>query len=137
MPDSGEFYRIESHYEKNNGLTKGSNEGRYLNIWYEGKQWKAHQLAFHMMDKAVPKYLHIDHIDGDKANNKFSNLRVVTHRENLANSPRSRTGRLAGTRRNGKKWTAQINIRGKSKYLGTFSSEKEAHQAYLAAARTL
>lgn len=44
-----------------------------------------HRLVWETFNGAVPDSLELDHIDRNTANNTLSNLRVVTHSENLCN----------------------------------------------------
>jgi len=80
--------------------------------------------------------LKTDHIDGNALNNRRSNLRFVTARENQQNRIEHRKGKLFGThfmghhRTSFKKWQARIWINGKHKSIGYFKTEKEAHEAY-------
>lgn len=79
----------------------------------------------------------IDHIDGDKHNNKIQNLRDVTRRINQGNQKTHRAGRLVGTTFlktcPDNPWQAQIELNRKSIYLGCFQTEEEAHAAYVKA----
>lgn len=79
----------------------------------------------------------VDHVDGDPSNNRPSNLRSATCRQNNANSRRksnSASG-LKGVQRFGDKWDAYIRKNGKRTYLGRFGSKEGAHAAYIAAAK--
>jgi hypothetical protein len=85
----------------------------------------------------------VDHIDGDRRNNKASNLQVVTHRENTSTCFRkdrstfsSRYTGVGWLKRN-KKWRAQIQINGKQTYLGLFDTEVEASNAYQNTLKTI
>ena len=49
----------------------------------EVKNYAVHRLIWTMVYGVVPK--NIDHIDGDRTNNKISNLRDVTHQQNMMN----------------------------------------------------
>lgn len=53
----------------------------------KGKNYYLHRLIW-LYHTGYHAY-HIDHIDGDKSNNKFTNLREVTEHENVANSKKS------------------------------------------------
>ena len=75
----------------------------------------------------------VDHINGNKHDNRRGNLRECTHGENRQNSRKSRgTSRFKGvfwnTRRG--KWGAAISCEGKMIHLGSFTDEIEAAQAY-------
>lgn len=81
----------------------------------------------------------VDHIDRDRQNNVVTNLRYATKSENqwnrgsIAGSSSRYVGVFWEARR--QKWKAQIQIDGKSKYLGYFTDEAAAARAYNAAAR--
>ena len=85
----------------------------------------------------------VDHINGDKIDNRLQNLQIKTHRENnttcFIKNKLSFSSEYVGVslvkRRN--KWVSQIFISGKSKYLGTFKTEIEAHNAYQTALKQL
>lgn len=84
-----------------------------------------------------PKGLQIDHINGNGLDNRKNNLRICTHTENQRNYKRHRSNKYAlGTSFNvNGKYQATIRIRSlkKSKYLGSFKTQKEAHEAFLEA----
>lgn len=44
-----------------------------------------HRIVYEAFNSPIPYGYEIDHIDGDRNNNKLSNLRVVTHRDNMNN----------------------------------------------------
>lgn len=81
----------------------------------------------------------IDHIDGNKENNRPENLEYVTRAENVRRYHRkNREGNSSGLlgvfkdkRDLKKRYTAKITIKGKSKHIGYYKTEIEAHQAYL------
>ena len=76
----------------------------------------------------------MDHIDGVKTNNHYTNLRLVTQRENLQayykgiKSSSSYQG--VGWNKAVKKWQGYIKVENTSKYLGIFPCELEAARAY-------
>jgi len=83
----------------------------------------------------------IDHINGDKLDNRRCNLRICTQRENTRNS-RARSDNSSGVpgvfwspERN--KWVAQITDDGKRIHLGRFENKEAAIEAKLLAERNL
>ncbi len=70
----------------------------------------------------------VDHIDGDRHNNRVENLRWATRSQNLANSKASNGPK--GIEKNGSGWCARITVEGKRLYLGTFRTQREASEAY-------
>jgi hypothetical protein len=92
-----------------------------------------HRLAYLYMTGALPLW-QIDHIDGDRTNNRFANLRDVPQGINLQNrraaQPNNKLG-LLGVVQRGNRFSAQITLNRKSIPLGVFDTPKEAHEAYL------
>jgi len=75
----------------------------------------------------------VDHINGDRLDNRIENLRAVSSRENLLNTIVKRKQGLKGAyyEADKGKWLSQIKINYKSFHLGRFDTEQEAHQAYM------
>lgn len=102
----------------------------------------AHRLAWLIYYGTWPKD-QIDHIDGDRSNNRIANLREATHDENCENQHRAQsdnytTGLLGASFDKRKRvFRASIMVKKVVYRLGTFKTAEEAHQAYLAAKRQL
>lgn len=75
----------------------------------------------------------VDHIDGDRQNNRISNLRLASNSQNGINSlvARGASG-LRGVRwaKYANKWRVGIKINGRSVHLGYFDDKSEAAAAY-------
>lgn len=103
----------------------------YIRVSVAGKLFLAHRLAWCLHHGKWPEG-EIDHIDGDKANNRIENLRVVSHVENARNCKKSsnNTSGTMGVYRNRQKqrWVAEIgNTRsGTYRYLGCFTNKADA-----------
>ena len=87
--------------------------------------------------KDIPKGMGIDHINGNKIDNRIENLRLVTQRENTQNGKVHRNGHLFGCTFNKPigKYIANIQINGKQIHIGLYNTEQQAHEAYRIACR--
>lgn len=133
-PDTGCLLRKVSRRGKaragmpaGNRMTDG-----YMRVYLFGNSVLVHRLVWFYVHGEWPTN-QVDHINGDRADNRLVNLRVVTHRQNTQNRPEHRTGRLVGCRLKNNRWEARVLLAGTSQYLGMYATEQEAHQAYLRA----
>jgi len=98
------------------------------------KTFKIHKLvAIHFLNhKPDGMKIVIDHIDNDKRNNHVNNLQLISARLNTSKDRKNGTSKYIGVSwfKKSNKWKAQIQINGKSKHLGLFENELEAHLAY-------
>lgn len=129
-PITGEFKWLSDGRGRVSGAAAGGKRpDGYVRITYLGRQYYAHILAVALTHGAWPQG-DVDHVNGNPSDNRIKNLRSVTHRENVANR---RYYASLGTTRNGKGFGAQITVKGKRLWLGTFKTESEAQHAYMKA----
>lgn len=105
-------------------------------IWYAyRRETKGNRKSIGMHTEIMgqpPSGKMIDHIDGDGLNNKKSNLRFVTRRQNAQNMHIKKSSKYPGVsykKRYGT-WEAYINFGNKKKCLGSFKTEEMAFSAY-------
>ena len=100
----------------------------YLQTALLGKPYLLHRIIFSMQNGYIPK--EIDHIDGNRQNNKIENLREVTRSENNWNQKLSikNTSGIKGVNWNKKtkKWSARLKILGKVKTFGEYFDKEVA-----------
>lgn len=140
--DTGLFVWKVSRGTKKHGSHAGSigNHG-YVVIGINGFIYVAHRIAWSFEYGAMPDQF-IDHINGNKTDNRIANLRLVNKTLNSENQRRAHadnaTGLLGVTfmKKLGK-YQAQIMHQGKVKYLGIYEESEQAHQVYLAEKRAI
>lgn len=113
----------------------------YISIRVKGVSYQAHRLAWLHHYGEWPEH-EIDHINGNKADNRIANLRDVSRKENCENQLRPQRHNNSGFlgvswAKNEKKWKAQINHHGKKMAIGYFDSPEKAHDAYLSVKREI
>lgn len=115
-------------------------KGGYLLIAINDRLMKAHRLAWLIVTGEWPKGV-IDHINGEPADNRFSNLRDISQAENMRNQRRNSKNKsgFKGVSyfARDKKWLATIKVNRKTRYLGYFETPELAHAAYCAASLDL
>lgn len=109
--------------EKDNG---------YREITVDGFQYLAHRLAWLYVNGTWPSN-DIDHINGDKSDNRIDNLRDVFPYVNLHNtsaSSKNNATKLTGVAFARNKYRAEIRFKNKRHYIGVFDSPEAASKAY-------
>lgn len=109
----------------------GGKVGRIL-----GGRYDAHRVIWAIVHGKWPE-AEIDHINGDRADNRLCNLRAVTHRENMGNKKLYRNN-ASGTpgvtwHRTKQRWQAFIRSGRQRRHLGTFANLEDAIAARSAA----
>ena len=102
-----------------------------------------HQLvAIHFLNH-IPSGLKlvVDHIDGNKQNNRLDNLQILTNRLNASKGYISKetSSKYTGVNWSKRdcKWRSRIYVNGKDKHLGFYNNEIEASQAYQKALKNI
>lgn len=110
---------------------------RYICIKIDKKLYMAHRLVFLYMTGKWPKD-QVDHINRNRKDNRWCNLREATNQQNAANRrahPTNRIGLKGVILSSNGKYIGQIKVNQKTKQLGSFDTPEEAHDAYCKAAK--
>lgn len=111
---------------KNSGRRAGCMAGHYRAIRIDGRRFLEHRLVWLWHFGDWPEH-EIDHINGNKLDNRVENLRNVTRQENAKNLPvRNAKHGVPGVRPFGARWRASISHGDVTVYLGTFDDYASA-----------
>ena len=131
---------ITSKYAKSNrriGAIVGvKNRYGYLAAKLNRKTYYVHRLIWTICNGSIPEGFDIDHINGNRSDNRIENLRLVTRQgnnQNLQHAKSNSKTKLLGVcfKKSSQKFVAQIRENGKYKHLGLFNTALEAHEVYL------
>jgi len=141
-PESGILIRIDrSTGVSNRGTDAGYNHSSgYKFIGINNSRYLLHRIIWKIMTGEDPSGP-IDHINHDRTDNRWSNIRMVTGKDNSKNLSmfKRNTSGVTGVTwdKSRDKWLAQININGKAKHLGRYDliadagiARSEAEKAY-------
>lgn len=111
----------------------------YISISVDGEPYRAHRLAFLWMLGRWPEKTDVDHINRNRSDNRWTNLREATRSENLFNSQR-RSDNSTGQRgvyfnKSAQKFKVEIWCDGDRYHLGYFDDLVQATAMYEGAAR--
>lgn len=113
----------------------GEHESGYLIVNFRGKMYQQHRIVWKIISGQDPSEW-IDHKDQDQKNNKWDNLRDVSHNRNMWNSKlfHNNTSGFRGVSfiATHQKWRAAISVEGKKRHIGYFDTAEEAHRAFSA-----
>ncbi|TIL91441.1 MAG: HNH endonuclease [Mesorhizobium sp.] len=137
-PADGRFTWLVDRIRVRQGNVAGktTKEG-YVEIGIDGKRYQAHRLAFVYMTGYVPDAF-IDHINLNKSDNRWKNLRIATNSQNQMNTT-MKSNNTSGYKgvswhKTDKRWRADIRVNGSKVFLGYFDTPESGHDAYRKAA---
>ena len=113
------------------GSECGSNldDKGYKRVCFMGKQYRAHRVAWALYYGKEPTD-QIDHINGNRVDNRICNLRLATNTENSRNAGLSKNNTSGFTgvtwHKRCNKWVAQITVNRKNHNLGLYADKNEA-----------
>jgi hypothetical protein len=130
----GELYwsEVTSNRIKKDTIAGTLTEHGYRFVSINKKRVYVHRLIFFIFNGYYPKY--IDHINGDRSDNRIENLRECTNSQNSANKNKLATNKSGykGVHfvRSVGKYRAQITLDSKVKHLGYYETAEQASEKY-------
>jgi len=125
------IWKISPSDKVKSGDVAGRISNGYLQTGLKGKKYYNHRIMFLFHHGYLPEF--IDHIDGNRLNNKINNLRECTWQQNHFNRKiqKNNTSGVKGVSWNkpAKKWLARITFKMKVYNLGFFEDIKNAEIA--------
>ena len=117
---------------------KDSRKSGYRSTALNGKQYYQHRLVWLYVYGEWPTSA-IDHINGNREDNRIENLRLATASENQHNRKKTkdRGAPVGAYKHYSGNWYSMIMVDKKSKYLGSFKTAEEAAEAYAKAKKDL
>ena len=102
----------------------------YRAVMIGGKRFQLHRVIWEAFNGPIPEGAQIDHVNGDKLDNRLENLRLSCRRMNQR-AYRNLQGGSSKYRgvcwfERDKKWHARFRHNGKDRYIGAFASEVQA-----------
>lgn len=133
-PETGYLYYKKARGFRRIGERAGTRHPRLRSVKINGRRVGEHRIIWQMQNGPIPKSLVIDHIDGNPFNNLLQNLRVVTLKINCRNQ-RHRKNNTSGYigvywKSDKKRWTAELHVDWRKKFLGYFDTKEEAAAVY-------
>ena len=154
IEDTGKLYwkiRPRHHFDSDRGMNvsnssyagneAGSLHVGYVEIGINNTTYRAHRIIWKLMYNEDPEDT-IDHINGDRTDNRLCNLRKATHLENSQNVVNLKKNNKSGFvgvcwyEKSGK-WRATLTYKGDTMHLGLFETAHEAHLVREAKAKEL
>ena len=126
--DGNLFWKKQTGRRINVGKVAGRDCHGYRMIGLMKKSYMTHRLVFMFHHGYLPP--EVDHIDGNKSNNKIENLRAATHSENLKNQ-KLKSSNVSGQKNVGwakreQRWRVRLTVDGKDKHIGYFKDRELA-----------
>lgn len=138
-PSTGQFTRVVACPGMRAGSPAGNmRENGYVRICVDQRDYRAHRLAWLYMTGEWPEQ-DVDHINGNRSDNRWLNLRSATRAVNCQNRRKAHSNNkstgILGVSKDRGRFAANIFIDGKKLYLGRYRTADEAEAVYLQAKR--
>jgi len=124
------YWKKSGHGIQKNKPAGSMSKTGYSIVHINFKQYRQHRIIFLMFYGFMPNQ--IDHIDGNKSNNKIENLRECTHQQNQINKSRTKSNtsgyKNVFLNKRINRWGVRLKSNGKIIYGGHYKTIEEANQ---------
>jgi hypothetical protein len=131
---------VSSKAQAGNAVGRADILHGYVRRHVDKQRFSEHRLVWLYMTGSWPEN-QLDHINGDRTDNRWGNLREATDAQNRQNMAKRKgsSSNLLGVKwsKLRGKWMASITRDYVTKHLGYFADELDAHQAYIRAKASL
>ena len=137
-PENGLFYKSQNS-DGAPSITENLRADGYKTICIKRTNLYSHRVAWALFYKSCPT-MDVDHINGDRSDNRIVNLRLVSHQTNTENRRLAQKNNKSGIlgvswhKGNGK-WVAQVYLNRKRVFCKYCDDKESAHSAYIEAKR--
>ena len=135
VPETGDFFWAEPGRSRDLSKRAGVLSNGYWHLQFQGKRYRAGRVAWLYMTGQWPQY-EIDHINQERSDDRWCNLRDVPHvvnQQNRCKLLRSSSTGLIGAKRCRNRFAATLVVDGVTRHLGVFDTAEEASAAYVVA----
>ena len=123
------------------GKPVGSSGSKYSNVQHNGSMYKRGRLVWQYFNGDIPKGMQIDHINGNKFDDRIENLRLCTTSENCCNQTKRATNtsgyKNVSFHKATGKFVAQLQSKGIKYHLGLYETPELAYAEVLKASKEL
>ena len=129
-PENGRLLWNIATCKTQTGDVAGGLANGYMQVKYKQRKYMVHRIIWCYVHGDWPKQM-IDHIDGDRSNNRIENLRDVSNAKNQYNrhslNKNNSTGHMGIMyRKRGDAYIVQITVLGAKKYIGYYKHLPDA-----------
>lgn len=114
------YNKVDRHKNpRDSRINNIPNSDGYMLLEVKGRYYKAHRIIYAICKGYMPK--EVDHINGNRLDNRIENLRACTHAQNGANvNQKKGISGVQGVAKFGDKWRVRLGVNGVRRSFGLY-----------------